>query len=46
MAPLAKWLTIGLLPQMTIWIWFTVVMGGLFGIAAAAVARRRRTATA
>jgi hypothetical protein len=23
---------------MTIWIWFTVVLGGLFGIAAAAIA--------
>jgi hypothetical protein len=41
MAPLNKWLLIGLLPQLTIWIWFTVVIGGLFGIAAAAIARRR-----
>lgn len=40
MAPLMKWLLIGLLPQMTVWIWFTVVVGSLFGILAAAVARR------
>jgi hypothetical protein len=46
MSPLAKWLAIGLLPQMTIWIWFTVALGGLFGIAAAAIVRRRRKATA
>jgi hypothetical protein len=46
MTPLAKWFAIGLLPQMTIWIWYTVALGGLFGIAAAAIARRRRTAAA
>jgi hypothetical protein len=40
MAPLSKWLLIGLLPQMTIWIWFTVVVGSLFGILAGAMARR------
>jgi len=44
MAPLSKWLLIGVLPQMTIWIWFTVVVGSLFGILAAAVARRGRAA--
>jgi hypothetical protein len=44
MAPLAKWFYIGLLPQMTIWIWFTVVVGSLFGIAAGVLARRGRTA--
>ena len=44
MAPLSKWLLIGVLPQLTIWIWFTVVVGSLFGIVAAAVARRGRTA--
>ena len=27
-------------PQLTIWIWFTVVLGALFGILAAAIARR------
>ena len=46
MAPFSKWVLIGLLPQMTIWIWFTVVVGGLFGIGAAALARRRTVATA
>jgi hypothetical protein len=40
MAPLMKWLYIGLLPQMTIWIWFTVVVGSLVGIGAGAIARR------
>jgi hypothetical protein len=39
---LYKWFMIGLLPQMTIWIWFTVVVGGLFGIVAGAIAGRRR----
>jgi hypothetical protein len=46
MAPLSKWLLIGLLPQMTIWIWFTVVVGSLFGILAGAVAKRRLPAAA
>jgi hypothetical protein len=46
MAPLTKWLLIGLLPQLTIWIWFTVVIGGLAGIGAAALASRGRLATA
>jgi hypothetical protein len=46
MGPIARWLLIGLLPQMTIWIWFTVVVGGLFGLAAAVLARRRAVATA
>jgi hypothetical protein len=41
MAPLSKWLLIGLLPQMTIWIWFTVVVGSLFGILAGALGSRR-----
>jgi hypothetical protein len=41
MAPLAKWFWIGLVPQLTIWIAFTVVVGMLFGLGAAAVIRRR-----
>jgi len=41
MSTLAKWFTIGLVPQLTIWIWYTIVFGGLFGIAAAAIARRQ-----
>ena len=44
MSGLQKWLVAGVLPQLTVWQWFTVVIGGLFGIAAAALARRRTTA--
>jgi len=44
MSALAKWFWIGLLPQLTIWMAFTVVIGGLFGIVAAAVARRKPAA--
>jgi hypothetical protein len=44
MSGLWKWLVIGVLPQMTVWLWFTSVIGGLFGIAAAALARGRRAA--
>jgi len=40
MSVLAKWLLIGLLPQLTIWIWFTIAAGGIFGAIAAAVAGR------
>lgn len=43
MAPLAKWFLIGLLPQLTIWIAFTVVIGMLFGIVAVALVHRGRT---
>jgi hypothetical protein len=39
---LYKWFMIGLLPQMTIWLWFTVVVGGLFGVVAGAIAGRGR----
>jgi hypothetical protein len=46
MAPFPKWVLIGLLPQMSIWIWFTVVIGGLFAIGAAALARRGALAPA
>ncbi len=45
MRPLAKWLWIGVLPQLTIWIWYTVLIGGLFGLVAGAIAARRRSAT-
>lgn len=44
MGVLAKWFMIGVLPQMTFWIWFTVVPGSLFGLAACAIARRGRPA--
>ena len=39
--PFLKWVLIGLIPQMTIWIGFTLVVGGLFGALAVAVARRK-----
>jgi hypothetical protein len=42
MSPIAKWVVIGLVPQMTIWIWFTIAVGGLLGAIAAAVAGRAR----
>jgi hypothetical protein len=41
MPTLSKWFTIGVLPQMTIWLWFTVSVGLLFGLVAGAIARRR-----
>ncbi len=46
MAPFPKWVLIGLVPQMTFWMWYTVVFGTLFGLGAAALARRGATATA
>ena len=42
MSTLAKWIVIGLVPQLTIWIWFTIVAGGLLGAIAAAVSGRAR----
>ena len=44
MSPLGWWVGIGLVPQFFFWIWYTVVFGALFGIVAAAIARRRGTA--
>lgn len=44
--PLVKWLVIGVLPQLTVWIAFTVVIGAIFGAIAASFARRTRAATA
>lgn len=47
MAPFQKWLWIGLLPQMTLWMAFTVIVGALFGgLAALAAGRRERAAAA
>jgi hypothetical protein len=43
--PLAKWFFIGLLPQLTVWIGFTVAVGSLFGALGAALARRRPAVT-
>ena len=44
MSTLGWWVAIGLVPQFFFWIWITIVFGALFGIAAAAIARRRGTA--
>ena len=44
MGPLGWWVAIGLAPQLSFWIWITIVFGALFGIVAAAIARRRGTA--
>ena len=42
MSPLAKWFMIGLLPQIFLWIPFTICVGALFGgLALLAVGRRR-----
>jgi len=43
MAALAKWFWIGLVPQLTIWIAFTVIVGMLFGLIAVAIVHRGRT---
>jgi hypothetical protein len=42
MAPLPKWFMIGLLPQMFLWIPFTICVGALFGGLALLAAGRRR----
>jgi hypothetical protein len=44
MSPLAKWFWIGLIPQMSIWIFATVVGGMIVGAITAAVAGPKRTA--
>jgi hypothetical protein len=44
MSGLRLWLIAGVLPQLTVWQWFTVVIGGLFGTVAAALAGRRPSA--
>jgi hypothetical protein len=45
MSPFVKWVVIGLIPQMTSWIAYTVVLGGLFGgIAAALVGKGTKEA--
>src|SRR5262245_36735795 len=41
MSPLVKWALIGLLPQMTIWIFTTVVGGAVFAAIASAIAGRK-----
>jgi hypothetical protein len=47
MGVLSKWLLIGLLPQMTIWIWYTIALGALVGAIAVGIMRLvQRPATA
>ena len=47
MNPIAKWLLIGVLPQLTLWIWFTIAAGAVCGtIAVAVTGGARRAATA
>jgi hypothetical protein len=44
MSPFVKWIVIGLIPQMTAWIAYTVVIGSLFGGLAVALKGRARQA--
>jgi hypothetical protein len=43
-SPLTKWFLIGVVPQLTIWMAFTVALGALFGGVALVVAERREAA--
>jgi hypothetical protein len=38
-----KWLVIGLVPQLTLWIGFTMVVGAIFGSVAAMIGGRARS---
>lgn len=40
MAPFAKWVVIGLFPQLTFWMAFTVIIGSIFGGIAVALTKR------
>jgi hypothetical protein len=42
----AKWFLIGVLPQLTIWIWFTIAVGGIFGSALIATRGKRAAPSA
>ncbi len=46
MGALGWWVAIGLVPQLSFWMWYTIVVGALFGIIAAAIAQRRGTTAA
>lgn len=39
-SPLIKWVIIGLVPQMTLWIAFTVLFGGIFAVVTAALVKQ------
>ncbi len=41
MGVLARWVAIGLIPQLTLWMAVTVVLGSLFGVLAIAAGRKR-----
>jgi hypothetical protein len=41
---LLKWFAIGVIPQLTLWMAFTVVFGALFGAVAVALKGRPQTA--
>ncbi len=41
---LPKWVMIGLIPQMLLWVSFTIVVGSLFGAIVSAIARRGKPA--
>jgi hypothetical protein len=42
MGTIQKWFMIGVVPQLTIWIWFTIAVGAFCGSIAAAIAARKR----
>jgi hypothetical protein len=44
MSPWSKWFFIGVVPQLTLWMAFTVAVGALFGGLALVVAERQKTA--
>lgn len=44
--PLTRWLGIGVIPQFTIWVAVTVILGSLCGAASLALAPRRRGSVA
>jgi hypothetical protein len=46
MGPFAKWVLIGLIPQLTAWVGFTVAVGTIFGALGAALARREAAPSA
>jgi len=41
MSTLAWWVALGLAPQLSFWMWYTIGFGALSGTVAAAIARRR-----